>query len=593
MPLRKTHRGESPRPALDRGFHRALTGWIAAAVVASCSGGDPNSKEAGGGSASGRDGGPRTNVLFISSDTLRSDHVAAWGYERPTSPAIDRLVKQGVQFERAFAPRSQTWPSLTSVMTSKYPVTHGVRTNGLMLPERHESLAELLQGVGFDTAAFISNMSRGAHRGYDNGVYSNESEGGPQEERDRELARLAIDWMRERTASVHPFFLWVHFMNPHGPYSPPDEIRSRFHEGSGGRFTGSRTDMERIALEKIELTEEEYRFMLAGYDGDVVCADDCIGRVLDAVESLGLADETLVVFFSDHGEELYQRHRYFMHSTSVYDSVLHVPLIVRLPGRVPSGSVVPDVVELIDIAPTTLDVLGIEKPSWMQGSSLVPVMQGRERSRGFAVSEWHPPASPTDKTREWLAGKSPGEVKRALAERGIDREEMVKGELTEDGLGMRFEEGREPIYVLRTDDFRFVMNHGEETPNDGVFNWVPGSGFPIEREELYDHRVDPGESRNRVFDRPTEADALRQKLSEWVALMERAADIGALPDDPETLRKLQALGYLGGPIPGTDTDDGEGEGSRPNPVEPSDSDRGEGSRSESLPRRSDESGGRH
>jgi len=370
---------------------------------------------------------------------------------------------------------------------------------------------------------------------------------------------MAIDWMSERAGTERPFFLWVHFMNPHGPYAPPDEIRGRFHEGTGGRLSGSRTDMERIALEKLELTDEEREFMIAGYDGDVVCADDCIARVLNAVDELGLAEDTLVVFFSDHGEELYQRHYYFMHSASVYDTVLHVPLIIRLPGRLPEGRTVPDVVELVDLAPTALDVVGLDRPAWMQGASLVPVMQGEARSRGYAVSEWHPPASPTAKTREWLAGKSPGEVKRALAERGIDLEEMEKGELTEDGLGMQFEEGRRPIYLLRTADFRFVMNHGEETPNDGVFNWEPGSGFPIDREELYDHRIDPGESRNRIFERPAEADELRETLTDWVTLMEKAADLGRLPDDPETIDRLEALGYLGGrrpaPSDGSEGDD--------------------------------------
>lgn len=478
------------------------------------------------------------NILFISCDTLRADHVGAYGYG-PTSPAIDRLAKQAVVFGRAYAQRSQTWPSLTSVVTSKYPVIHGVRTNGLMLDEKHESLAEYLQGYNYSTAAFLGNMSRAAHRGYD--VFaSTEGESGGQFGRDRKIAEQSIEWLRENQDG--PFFLWAHFMNPHGPYSPPEPLARRFYDGPPGRFSGSRPNLEKIAIDKIELTEADLATMIAAYDGDVVCSDSCVAMVLDELTRLGLDDNTVVVFFSDHGDELYDHNYYFMHSCSVYESVLNVPLIIRAPNRIPRGTVVDEIVELIDIAPTACALAGIDIPGWAQGTDLTAIANG-EPSRGKAVSEWHPPMSPSRKTRDALQGKSPAEVKAIMKEIGIDRDNLQKGDLR-DGYGMTFEEGRQPIYIVRTNHFRFILNHGNETPNDGVYNWNEGTGFPVDREELYDHRVDPREQENIVFSLEREAGELRTWLLDWSDLMEQSADLGSIPQDEETLQRLHDLGYI-------------------------------------------------
>jgi len=479
------------------------------------------------------------NIVFVSSDTMRADRLGVFGH-RPTSPWIDRLARQGVLFRRAFAQRSQTWPSLTSVLTSKHPLTHGVRTNGMLLDATHETLPEYLQAQGYATAAFLGNMSKAAHRGYDE-FFSNEGERGNTAVRDRELADRAVAWLRDRRGD-DPFFLWLHLMNPHGPYDPPDGYRERFHDAPYGRFTGARPDLERIALEKHELTREDLEPMLAAYDGEVLATDQCVGVLLSALDELGLSEDTVVVFFSDHGDELYQRNYYFMHSCSVYDSVLHVPLVVRAPGRLPQDVVVDDIVELIDITPTALTLAGLETPEWAQGQDLVFVVFGAE-ARGRAVSEWHPPMEPTDKALDLIAGKTPAEVKRLLDEMGLDRDDIPKGEVR-DGLGMRFDPERSPIYVVRTEEYRFVMNHGEETPNDGVFNWNPGTGFPIDREELYDHRTDPGERFNRLAELPDAARRQREFLSEWIEVMERTAGRASFPTDPDTLEKLAELGYL-------------------------------------------------
>lgn len=526
---------------------RAFVTFALAAILLVSSGG------CGGGKNSAPDEDAPLNILFISSDTLRADRTGSAGHLPPTSPWIDRLAREGVQFANAFAPRSQTWPSLTSVMTSKYPVIHGVRTNGLMLDPKHESLPQYLQYEGYATAAFIGNMSKASHLGYDEPIWSNETKRAPQHERDNEIADKSIEWLRTKRPADRPFFLWVHFLNPHGPYSPPAEYRARVYDGPDGRFDSSRPTLEKIALEQIELTETDLRSMQADYDGDVVAADICVGRVLTALEQQGLADNTLVVFFSDHGDELYERNYYFMHSCSIYDTVLRVPMSMRLPGQIPPGTLTDEVVELIDIVPTACSLAGIEIPDWAQGQDLTSVIAG-EPSRGRAVSEWHPPMSPTPKALALFNDTSTEEFKRLAREYGFD--EMQKGEMV-NGLGMRFEEGREPIYVLRTKDFRFVLNEGEETPNDGVFNWHPGKGFRVAREEYYDHHIDPGERFNRVDDASEVVAEAREWLASWRTTMEANADLASLPTDPKTIKALQDLGYL----PGGSEDDSDDEGS--------------------------------
>jgi arylsulfatase A-like enzyme len=480
------------------------------------------------------------NLLFVSCDALRADHVGTFG-RGSTTPRIDRLSREGVLFRTAFAPRGQTWPSLTSVLTSKYPITHGVRTNGALLDAAHESFPEYLQRHGYTTAAFLANMARAAHRGYDE-LYTGVEKSHGQYEADRELASRAARFLQEHRKG--PFFLWVHFMNPHGPYRPPDHA-DRFRTGPPGRFRASRKNLHRIALERIELDDADLASLIADYDGDVFAADECVGVVLDALADRGLEDDTLVVFFSDHGEELYQRHHYFMHSASVYDSVLHVPLVFRWPGTLPRGATVPGIVELIDIVPTASTLLGLPIPPWAEGSDLTPLLRGRPGARGrdFAMGEWAPPMEPTERTREVVGDLRGREAVEALEELDLTRDSLGKGD-TRDDLGVAIDPTRSKIFTIRTERFRYVYNPGEETPNDGVFAWEPGSGFPIEREELYDHGVDPREDRNRIGELPGEAAKLRERVLAWETDKKRNEGRTVLTQDPETLQRLEELGYL-------------------------------------------------
>jgi len=456
---------------------------------------------------------------------------------------VDRLVRSGVLFRETFAPRGQTWPSLTSVLTSTYPITHGVRTNGTLLDATHESFPEYLAGLGYTTAAFLANMGRAAHRGYDE-LFVGEGEGRNQFELDRDLADRAIRFLTERanpTGGDRPFFLWVHFMNPHGPYLPPPPF-DRFHDGPPGRFRSSRKNLHRIALEKIPLEPADLASMQADYDGDVLAADACVGRVLRALADLGFDENTVVVFFSDHGEELYQRNYYFMHSCSVYDSVLHVPLVFRLPGVLPAGRLVEGIAELVDIVPTAARLAGLPPPPWAQGRDLGPMIGGGP-GRPFTIAEWSPPMEPTERTREILGERRGVEAIRAAQELDIDRSNLGKGELVDD-VGVAIDPNRSRIFTIRTERYRYVHNPDGETPNDGAFAWETDSGYPVAKAEIYDHRVDPAELTNRLDEASIAVPELRSQLEAWLAEKRLTEGKTTITTDPETLDELRKLGYL-------------------------------------------------
>ena len=186
---------------------RRSVGWIAILVAAMA-----------GCRSSPTESGARPNLVIVTVDTLRADHLSAYGYGRRTSPAFDRVAGEGVLFTRAFAHQGSTWPSLTSIMTSMYPGTHGVRRNGIQLEASKQTLAEILKAEGYETAAFLCNMLTAPNRGFDT------KETFESRRRDRKATRAALRWLRQERAG--PFFLWLHLLAPHTPYSPPRPFKS-------------------------------------------------------------------------------------------------------------------------------------------------------------------------------------------------------------------------------------------------------------------------------------------------------------------------------------------------------------------------------
>jgi arylsulfatase A-like enzyme/Flp pilus assembly protein TadD len=299
------------------------------------------------------------SVVLVTLDTTRADRIGAFGGTAVPTPVLDGLAREGTVAKEATSQVPLTLPSHASLMTGRYPASVGVRHNGLYrLNAGEETLAERLRASGRDTAAFVGayvlNRGFGTEQGFD--VYDDIEANRFQEGRDQvfEAQRTADDvnanvlpWLAAR--GTKPFFLWVHYYDPHEPYAPP--------ERPGRLLAGD------------------------GYEREISYVDACLGDLVGALRLRNRLDRTLVVVTGDHGESLGE-HGEKTHGLFLYDGALHVPLIVRLPGTVPRGLVVEGPVELVDIAPTILDYLGLPPLSRAQGVSLRPRIDGKDDGRG-------------------------------------------------------------------------------------------------------------------------------------------------------------------------------------------------------------------
>jgi arylsulfatase A-like enzyme/tetratricopeptide (TPR) repeat protein len=291
------------------------------------------------------------NVLLITLDTTRADHLGCYGYAEARTPYLDALAREGVRFDRAYAPVPLTLPSHVSLLSGLYPVAHGVRNNGHDLGPGIVTLAQVLKDRGFATAAFVSSFSVDSRFGLDRGfdVYDDTFEAaqplkGANAERRAEstFARFSR-WL----AGVGParFFAWVHYYDPHLPYDPP----SPYREGAADR----------------------------PYDGEIAYMDRYVGAVREALEERGLLDKTLIVVAGDHGEGLGDKVERG-HGIFLYEETLRVPLLFHGRNVFPRPRVVESAVRLIDVAPTVLELLGLgPEAENMQGQSLVPWIRGR------------------------------------------------------------------------------------------------------------------------------------------------------------------------------------------------------------------------
>lgn len=302
----------------------------------------------------GARGGPRRNVVLISMDTTRADALACTGNQTIHTPNIDRLAAQGTLFTQCVSAVPITLPSHTSIMTGTYPFTHGVRDNGqFFVDPDNVTLAERLHDAGYTTAAqvaaYVLNREFGLDQGFDTyqdvqaarraaiGAAARTA----HERKAEDVCKAAVRWLRETGAAQQPFFLFVHFFDPHRSYTPPARFAAQYDNP---------------------------------YYGEIAYVDEQIGRLLAALDELHLADNTIVVLTADHGEGLGE-HGEDTHAEFVYDTTLLVPLIVRAPGLAPAGRRITAQVRLIDIAPTILDALGLPADPPMDGASLVPLFR--------------------------------------------------------------------------------------------------------------------------------------------------------------------------------------------------------------------------
>jgi arylsulfatase A-like enzyme/glycosyltransferase involved in cell wall biosynthesis len=452
----------------------------------------------------------KPNVLIFLADTLRADHLGCYAYPRPTSPQIDAFAASATRFKHAYAQAPRTVASHASLFTSTYPAVHGAWNRGHAeegtdgplpsLSEKADTLAEVLARAGYDTAAFCDGGWLQRKRGLAQGFESFESRFKGAADR----VSSALGWLKKRSSSDAPFFLFVHTYEVHTPWLPEPELLELFAGNYQGKLRGVMAQArEWVAAghasknpimethEKFfeplleELSAEDIQFVKAVYDADVRVVDREFARLLAGLKAMGLDQDTLVVFTSDHGEE-FGEHGNWEH-VQVYEECLRVPLIVRLPGQ-SEGQVRSETVELVDVMPTLLGELGLPVPAAAQGRAL-----------------------------DLRKGSSEEPVRELWAETNEPLQQIAWR--------------RGPLKVLL------------HTDQEG-------------RSEVYDLSVDPHEARDLAAGEPGSAAAeeARLRLGEWRrAGAEHARKFELDPHmasdddfDEATRIELQKLGYVGG-----------------------------------------------
>ena len=336
----------------------------------------------------------RFNVVVYLIDTLRSDHLGCYGYDKPTSPNIDAFAAEAAVFEHTIAQASYTRASVPSLLTGTGPRTHGVLLARNQLPDTIQNVAEILSRRGYDTAAFITNPvvdKSGIERGVDQFRLETEAT----------VLKNALQWIDDRDSGA-PFYLYLHTMEPHAPYAPPDKFQAgfasgvrqpaltpdkrgvlaRIHKklfGVNGEpaisFAG-RVWLDALLAGALEVGDHQHT-LPALYDAEIAHADERFGGFVRSLKERALYDNTVIVLTSDHGEEFYE-HGSWEHSRTLYSEILNIPLIVRFPSAAGgTGTRVKSMAQEIDVMPTLLAILGIPIPEYVEGDNLLPLSGDR------------------------------------------------------------------------------------------------------------------------------------------------------------------------------------------------------------------------
>jgi arylsulfatase A-like enzyme len=376
---------------------------------------------AGRPSASAEHAPPPFNVMVVLIDTLRADHLGAYGYTPPTSPNLDALAHDSTVFARTTAQAAWTKPSIASVMTGVFVHKHGVVSSSDALGTDHATLAEAMRQRGYRTVAYSSNPwitpefrfdrgfddfesgramvaqltnlykllrrtdralgARGVPVNLSGLVFWGTSANLSNSERDRQLIDGAVEWIGEQPAS-EPFFLYVHLIGPHDPYDPPADYVRRFREADWDGKPGPKVPPPRVQTifdSAPPLDARTEAALIAQYDAAVAYSDAQLGRLLDALRRSGALDRTLVVVTADHGEEFYEHHNW-RHGNQLYNEVVHVPLVFHLPGRLPAERR-EDLSMLVDIFPTIVNLVdGSPAAKGLDGRPLFAADDGTART---------------------------------------------------------------------------------------------------------------------------------------------------------------------------------------------------------------------
>jgi arylsulfatase A-like enzyme len=455
----------------------------------------------------------RPNVVFWLVDTLRADHLGAYGHPAPTSPFLDTLAGEGVVFEQCRAQGSWTKPSMAALLTSRYPSATGMRGLFDRLDDSFTTFPETLQAAGYHTMGLSANPIMGRMSNYQQGFdrYWELQQRSRIEElvplASGSAARLvdeAIRWLDERPAQ--PFLLYLHTIDPHELYKPAPEYLRQFADAAGE--AEYRQQWVKLAASGPQLLANQFtadRFARAGidphgfidygrrlYDGDILATDTAIRRLWTHLVSHGFSEDLVFVLTSDHGEEFFE-HGGTSHGYSLYDELLRVPLVIRAPPRVPAGLRIASPVRSIDIYPTLLDLLGLPIPDGLDGRTLRPLINGR------------------------TAGSIPHIYAEKL--RPIDP------------TAPQFPIGT--AYAVVAPPWKFVLNL--ESPSERS----------LPARELYRVDVDPGETDNVAAAEPHVVAELEADVRSWAETTARRAPPVHREQLPAAmLERLRQLGYL-------------------------------------------------
>ncbi|TDJ67568.1 MAG: hypothetical protein E2O39_14560 [Planctomycetota bacterium] len=459
-------------------------------------------------------GVPR-GVILILADTLRRDHLPMYGYERDTAPTLARLASEGALFLDNISQGTWTKTSVPSILTSLYPTSNGIVSARDRLPMSVTTLAEVFQEAGYATFAtssvFFTGKLSNLHQGLD--VLHERSSVSDLDHSPSKTARTFVDrlteWLEERRGG--PFFAFLHVFDPHDPFEPyapyskmwSDPGAKEAHEAAVDKIN----EWQREHDEQVRDTPKEAHIVAAGvskeefvareldwYDESIRAMDTEIARLLERLESLGLADDTLIAFISDHGEEFLEHGRHF-HGKTTYGDMTNVPLILWGPRWVPPGTVVEETVQSLDLMPTLIEIAGLRVPKLAQGRSLMPLVTGRGT---------------------WSPRPAISERRRPDFDRVPDEDDRESFAIVEGGYRL-------------------------------VHNFTRPEGMP--EYELYDHVADPINLVDLAAEQPQVVADLAAKLEVWRKWAE-ASRIEGGGEAPlltaAELEVLDALGYGGG-----------------------------------------------
>jgi len=466
---------------------RCLVLLAAAGLISGC---EPDG-ERGDGAAS-----RRPNIVLVTFESLRADHVRCYGYERDTTPAIDALAAEGIVFDRAYAVTSWTLTSHASMFTGLYPTAHRVIGPRDKLDDSYTTLAELLTQAGYQTAGLVAGPYLRTNFNLNQGFgYYDQSAANPKGNNaawsditNPHMEAGLRRFLREQRRAEQPFFLFLYLWDPHYDYIPPEPFDTKFVPSHAEPVDLDEYELKGAVTK--DISDNQLAYVLSQYDGEILCTDALLGRLWDLLEDLGVWRDTAVIVAGDHGEEFFE-HGTKGHKNNLYVESLHVPLIVKPPGN-PVRRRDGRTATLLDVFPTVLELAGITAEGAYHGRSLLQPPSREEEPIFFEL----------ETSNYFIRPKTGKKYKKSVT-----------------------------WYAVQEGDYKLITVQGSDV-------W-----------ELYNVAEDPGE--RRPLASPTHeaiVARLRTELATQRIRMERAAAgqgrAGQADLTPEDLERLKSLGYI-------------------------------------------------